>query len=80
MDSHGHHESTLSAHRAFVVHLSAAPRRGRRRFTGQVEHLSSGRTRHFSSLKGLVVFLAEILDAPAPEVPRAGDHDNQSRT
>ena len=59
-DEHG---STLSAQRAFVVHLGRGERRGRRRFRGRVEHLSSGESTHFSSLKGLLAFFAAILDA-----------------
>lgn len=47
----------LSVHRAFVVHLGAdgGPRR---RFRGRVEHLSSGRVAQFTSLAGLLAFLA----------------------
>jgi hypothetical protein len=52
----------LSVHRAFVVHLGAGGS-GRRRVSGRVEHLSSGRTAHFDSLKGLPAFFAAILDA-----------------
>jgi hypothetical protein len=54
----------LPVHRAFVVHFSAASDRARRWFTGRVEHLSSGESARFSSLKGLLAFLAAILDAP----------------
>ena len=55
--------STLSAHRAFVVHLGAGGGPGRRRFSGRVEHLSSGESMHFSSLKGLLAFFAATLGA-----------------
>jgi hypothetical protein len=64
------HESTLSVHSAFVVHFSTAAGRGRRRFTGRVEHLSSGRTTRFSSLKELLAFFSGVLNAFQPEVPR----------
>ena len=57
--------STLSAHRAFVVHLGTGGGPGRRRFSGRVEHLSSGESMHFSSLKGLLAFFAAALDAAA---------------
>src|SRR5262245_1624356 len=60
-----HVGSTLSAHRAFVVHLGAGGP-GRRRVSGRVEHLASGRTAHFASFKELLAFFAAILDAPAP--------------
>lgn len=49
--------STLSVYRAFVVHL-ADTRSQRRRFSGRVEHLSSGESVHFTSLKQLLVFFA----------------------
>lgn len=62
-DEHG---STLSVHRAFVVHLGAGGGPGRRRFSGRVEHLSSGQSAPFSSLKGLLAFFTAILDASAP--------------
>jgi hypothetical protein len=70
MAPRGEQGSTLSARRAFVVHLSAAGGGGRRRFSGRVEHLSSGESRHFSSLKGLLAFFAEALDASAGAAPR----------
>lgn len=57
------HGSTLSVHRAFVVHFSTAAGHGRRRFAGRVEHLSSGQTIRFSSLKELLAFFSGILDA-----------------
>ena len=57
--------STRSVHLAFVVHLGAGGGPGRRRFSGRVEHLSSGESAQFSSLKGLRAFFAAILDACA---------------
>jgi hypothetical protein len=53
--------SSLSVHRAFVVHFGTdgGPRR---RFRGRVEHLSTGRAARFSSLKALLGFIAAILD------------------
>jgi hypothetical protein len=59
------HGSGLSVERAFVVHLGTAGG-GRRRFTGRVEHLSSGRSVRFSSLKGLLAFFSAALDLSAP--------------
>ena len=58
--------SGLSVHRAFVVHLNAAGGPTRRRFSGRVEHLSSGRTAQFSSLTGLLAFFGEFLADPRP--------------
>jgi len=62
--------SMLSAQRAFVVHLavSGSPG-GRRRFRGRVEHLSSGASRHFSSLEGLLAFFGSVLDAAPGAAP-----------
>src|SRR5262245_42969156 len=65
--------STLSVHRAFVVHLGAGSRPGRRRFSGRVEHLSSGQSAGFSSLKGLLAFFTAIPDASAPAPPHGAD-------
>ena len=68
--------TTLSVHRAFVVHLGPASGLCRRRFRGRVEHLSSGRTAQFSSLRGLLEFFAAVdggsgvADDPT-EPPRA---------
>ena len=71
--------STLSAQRAFVVHLSAGAGSKRRPLSGRVEHLSSGQSTHFLSLKGLLAFFAAVLDAadgppvdPAPAAPGSG--------
>jgi len=52
---------TLPAHRAFVVHFTATPGR---RLTGRVEHLASGTFTLFASLRGLLAFFAERLEAP----------------
>jgi hypothetical protein len=70
--------STLSAHRAFVVHLGTGGAPGRRRFNGRVEHLSSGESTHFSSLKGLLAFFASAVDAATGAAPR-GSHDEGAR-
>jgi hypothetical protein len=60
--------ATLSVHRAFVVHFGARGP-GRRRFSGRVEHLSSGRTAQFASLKDLLTFFGGVLEAPRPRQP-----------
>lgn len=67
MSARFQHGSTLSVHRAFVVHFSTAAGHGRRRFAGRVEHLSSGQTIRFSSLKELLAFFSGILAASQPE-------------
>ena len=47
----------LPAQRAFVVHFGRDAGR-RRRFTGRVEHLSSGTSLQFASLRALLAFFA----------------------
>jgi len=54
--------SALSVHRAFVVHFALNEGR-KRRFAGRAEHLSSGDSSHFSSLKELLAFIDSRLDA-----------------
>lgn len=49
--------ATLPAQLAFVVQFANGGALGRRRFTGRVEHLSTGEVAVFSSLKGLLAFL-----------------------
>jgi hypothetical protein len=58
-------ESMLSVRGAFVVHLSTRDGHRRRRFSGRVEHLSSGKSAHFSSLRELLTFLDSFLDTSA---------------
>jgi len=64
--------STLSAQRAFVVHIGTSGGAGRRRFIGRVEHLSSGVSMRFTSLKGLLAFFASVLDPAADAAPPDG--------
>jgi len=52
----------LSPHWAFLVQFRAVPG-GPVRAAGRVEHLVSGRTRHFQSLKELSVYLTAELRA-----------------
>ena len=68
MASRDAQDSILSADRAFVVHLAPAGGSGRRRFNGRVEHLSSGETIRFTSLRALLAFLASTAQTRA--VPR----------
>ena len=67
MASRDAQDSILSADRAFVVHLAPAGGSGRRRFIGRVEHLSSGETIRFTSLRALLAFLA--IDRADPRRP-----------
>ena len=67
MEPRGQRGSTLSVHRAFVVHFGTSGGPGRRRFSGRVEHLSSGESTRFTSLKGLLAFFASALERPRLE-------------
>jgi hypothetical protein len=69
MASRDAQNSMLSTHRAFVVHLAPAGGHGRRRFIGRVEHLSSGESIRFTSLRTLLAFLA--IDRADRAVPIA---------
>src|SRR5262245_38453749 len=62
--------SSLPVHRAFVVHFGTGGGARRHRFRGRVEHLSSGRTAQFSSLRELLGFVGAILDSFEPAAPR----------
>jgi hypothetical protein len=72
--------SSLSMHRAFVVHLGTGGGPRRRRFHGRVEHLSSGRAAQFSSLKSLLGFLAVILDGSEPAALRSPIDRRRTKT
>jgi hypothetical protein len=58
-------QPTLSVQRAFVVHFNHAGEPGHHRFSGRVEHLPSGEIADFSSLKGLLAFFVDVIDAGA---------------
>ena len=69
-------EAGPSGQRVFVVHFfTTAARPGRRRFSGRVEHLPSGRVASFSSLRELLSFTAAVdagpLEGPRPEAQEA---------
>ena len=50
----------LRPERAFVLHLDAHARPPRR-VAGRIEHITSGRLAHVTSLRELLEFLAEVL-------------------
>jgi hypothetical protein len=50
----------LVPERAFVLHLDSRARPPRR-MLGRVEHVTSGRVTHITSLRELVAFLADVL-------------------
>ena len=51
----------LPAERAFVLHLRGDAGGAEEPLAGRVEHITSGRTRHFDSLEELVAFLREVV-------------------
>jgi len=81
MARHNDQGSTLSAHRAFVVHFGTTGGPGRRRFSGRVEHLSSGESIHFSSLRALLAFFAAALEPdaaqPSYQLPPSALHQHR---
>ena len=56
----------LPPDRAFVVHLDARARPPRR-VIGRVEHVTSGRVAHITSLRELLAFVADVLRQQATE-------------
>ena len=51
----------LPTHRAFVVQLYAQSKIEKGQFKGRVEHIVSGRSTHFSSMKALKAFMHHVL-------------------
>jgi hypothetical protein len=60
MDMPQDHPS-LPTQRAFVVQLHAESKIEKGRFKGRVEHIVSGQSVHFSSLKALKAFMHRVL-------------------
>ena len=60
--------SALPVNWAFVVHLrpGALPEEGR--MAGRVEHVASGRSEQFASLRELLVFLGRVLSTLREDV------------
>jgi len=55
----------LPADRAFVLHLDAHARPSER-LVGRIEHVTSGKVAHVTSLRELVAFLTDVLRDQAP--------------
>lgn len=53
----------LPVNRAFAVQVHAEADVEHGVFRGRVEHVVSGRTKHFASLKELAAFMAQIITA-----------------
>ncbi len=60
--SGGPEQPALPAWKAFVVQFSREAEGVTGRFSGRVEHLSSGRRAHFDSPEELVAVLRRLLD------------------
>jgi len=54
-------ESPLSPNRAFVVQFREHADVERGRWSGRVEHVTSGRATHFQALEEMVTFIAGVL-------------------
>jgi len=55
----------LPPDRAFVLHLDAHARPSER-LVGRIEHVTSGKVAHVTSLRELVAFLTDVLRDQAP--------------
>lgn len=55
-------ESPLSPHRAFVLQLREADSINGGRFTGRVEHVTSGQATRFGSVDELLTFIGQVLE------------------
>ena len=55
------HSSSISIHRAFVIHLQADSDMRHGLLAGRVEHVVSGQVSRFHSLDELLAFMAQIL-------------------
>ena len=54
-------KAPLSVHWAFVVHFRLSTEIMQGRIEGRVEHVVSGQSTHFDSLKELLAFIARVL-------------------
>ncbi len=54
-------KAPLSVHWAFVVHFRLSTNIARGQVAGRVEHVVSGQSTHFASLKELLAFMGRVL-------------------
>jgi hypothetical protein len=59
-------QSTLSAHRAFVIQFRTGTEIAAGRMAGRVEHVVSGQAKHFTTLEELLAFMARVLSEQNP--------------
>ena len=62
-------EQPLSPHRAFVVQFRVETGTAPERFTGRVEHMTSGRATRFYSPKELLAFFTQVLTTTREKPP-----------
>ena len=61
----------LPTQRAFVVQLHAQSKIEKNQFKGRVEHIVSGRSTHFSTIKALKAFIRHVLTDRQSDEPEA---------
>ena len=54
-------QPSLPTQRAFVVQLHSDSKLAKGQFKGRVEHIVSGQSTHFSSMKALKAFMQRVL-------------------
>jgi hypothetical protein len=64
-------QPSLPTQRAFVVQLHAESKIEKGLFKGRVEHIVSGQSAHFSSMKALKAFMHRMLTEGRSEEPKA---------
>jgi len=64
-------QPSLPTNRAFVVQLYAESKIEKGQFKGRVEHIVSGRSTHFSSMKALKAFMRRVLMEERSAEPEA---------
>ena len=61
----------LPTQRAFVVQLHVESKIAEGQFKGRVEHIVSGQSTHFSTIKALKAFMRHVLTEERSEEPEA---------
>ena len=64
-------QPSLPTQRAFVVQLHGESKLAKGQFKGRVEHIVSGQSAHFSSMKALKAFMRQVLSEGQSEEPQA---------
>ena len=64
-------QPSLPTQRAFVVQLHAMSKIEKGQFKGRVEHIVSGRSTHFTTMKALKAFMRHVLTEGRSDEPEA---------